>query len=420
MGYGIKLRRGGSFKAYIAIQANPNLTVTIESDRASYTATTDSNGIARVEVRRKGAYTVRTSAASGTVVVSKNGVTYPVNIVAVSQLNSITASTYASNTVAVYWTNPSPYRTGILVRYATGDYPTLSSGTLLYQGNGNSITISAGNVVNGVTLAGLTAGTVYYFSAWTYYIVNNTTYYSEVRRASYTAVNYIGTVVSITSPQTWTVPTGWRSVDVFCVGGGAGGGGGFNSNTNNEYGGGAGGGGYTSTVRNSAVVPGQQIPVVIGAGGAGGARYSASSEDDEGPAGNGAYGGATSFGSICSANGGAPGIGGAGSYGAGNGGAGGSGGGGGGTSNGATGGAGGTNGANGVNGDTSSWQGRGGAGQGSTTTAFGENVGTAYSAGGTGYGGAAGADNTGNGGGGGYYSAGGAGGSGLVLVRCAA
>ena len=213
---------------------------------------------------------------------------------------------------------------------------------------------------------------------------------------------------------TFTQDPGW--LDVFVVGGGGG---------SNGYGG--GGGGYTQTTQYSPQVN-ENYSIVIGKGGT---RYDT-------------RGGTTSA-FNASADGGYTGSG--------DGGAGGSGGGGGGGSGGSNdsnhpyinrwGGAGGSDGGSGTDGE---WEvyggstddyggsaGKGGAGQGPTTRAFGEAGGKLYAGGGGGVagkanhsingsggagGGASGAGsnaaaNTG-GGGGGYY---GEGGSGIVIIR---
>lgn len=75
--------------------------------------------------------------------------------------------------------------------------------------------------------------------------------------------------------QTWTVPEGVKTVDIFCVGGG--GASGNCSHYEQNYASGAyyyntlhgsgGAGGYTNTIKNVSVTPGEQLLVTIGAGG---------------------------------------------------------------------------------------------------------------------------------------------------------
>ena len=92
----------------------------------------------------------------------------------------------------------------------------------------------------------------------------------------------------ITQTTTWTPPDGTVEITVRLFGGGGGGGKGGNAYDGYYYGagGGGGGGGYMKA-QNVAVTPGQAYPITIGAGGA-----------------DSRNGGATSFGTLLSANGG--------------------------------------------------------------------------------------------------------------------
>ena len=235
-------------------------------------------------------------------------------------------------------------------------------------------------------------------------------------------------------------------IDVFCVGGG---GAGSTPYTGSKYGSGGGGGGYTATKRNLNVSG--SVEVTIGAGGM------RSANDTYTPAGT------TSFGNLCTANGGKNGVLQNSAYGHDDfdcyGAAGGSGGGGGVSSN-SDYGTGGSDGLNGEDGFSSSTlvNVRGGKGQENSTREFGEATGKLYAggggggryisgntpvvsmggAGGGGTGGwqgkgfgvsqapAAGVENTGGGGGGGaqyssqsYRVKGASGGSGIVCFRAA-
>ena len=212
-------------------------------------------------------------------------------------------------------------------------------------------------------------------------------------------------------------------VDIFAVGGGGGGGNG----NDGSYGGQGGGGGFTATVKAKSLAKNVSYTVTIGAGGAAHTP-----------------GGASSFGELCTAQGGW--------YGA-NGGDGGGAGGSGGGVPGSTantwakraGGAGGSDGSDGLT--TSEIYTAVGKGQGTTTRAFGDADGELYAGGGggggtwgaksSGPGGGGGAGGGGNGnkfrmdglpgetntggggGGGGGHNAGGAGGSGIVILRSA-
>lgn len=92
----------------------------------------------------------------------------------------------------------------------------------------------------------------------------------------------------ITQTTTWTPPDGTVEITVRLFGGGGGGGKGGNAYDGYYYGagGGGGGGGYMKA-QNVAVTPGQAYPITIGAGGTASRN-----------------GGATSFGTLLSANGG--------------------------------------------------------------------------------------------------------------------
>ena len=210
-------------------------------------------------------------------------------------------------------------------------------------------------------------------------------------------------------------------VDIFLVGGGGGGGNG----NDGSYGGQGGGGGYTATVKAQSLA--KNVPYIITIG-AGGAAHTS--------------GGSSSFGELCTAQGG--------EYGA-NGGDGFGNGGSGGGLPGSTaktwakrvGGAGGSDGSDGLT--TNGIYTAVGKGQGTTTRAFGDEDGELYAGGGggggtwgessSGPGGAGGAGGGGNGnewrmdglpgetntggggGGGGGHNSGGAGGSGIVIIR---
>lgn len=210
-------------------------------------------------------------------------------------------------------------------------------------------------------------------------------------------------------------------IDIFAVGGGGGGGNG----NNGSYGGQGGGGGYTTTVKAQSLAKNVPYTVTIGAGGA--AHTS---------------GEPSSFGELCTAQGG--GYGANGGDGFGNGGSGGG-------VPGSTsktwakrvGGAGGSDGSDGST--TNELYTAVGKGQGMTTRAFGDADGELYAGGGggggtygassSGPGGAGGAGGGGNGnkfrndglpgetntggggGGGGGHNSGGAGGSGIVIIR---
>lgn len=369
---------------------------------------------------------------SGKYFTSVNGIKVK-GTMTVNSLTSFKVAVSSGANVTITWTVPTaasgkPF-SGIHVRYKTGSAPTsISDGTAIYTGNNS---VSSGTTSVTVTMPALS--TAYYFSAWAYATINN----SKVYSSTYKTANCTTQAVlqkTFTSTQNYTIPAGYKKIDIFCVGGGGSGA------PNSYYSGGGGGGGYTRTVTGISVTPGTTYAVTVGSGGTTG------------------NGGASSFGTLCSADGGKTGV---------NGGAGGDGGSGGGSSmadghnanyyglNG------GTNGGNGGNiTDTSATKYKyAGKGQGSTTKPFGASSGTTYSGGGGGgsngyagwafvggnYGGGnggisgyddsdhrlpatAGTANSGGGGGGGSYSKdseddmqwqvkGAAGGSGIVIIK---
>lgn len=431
-------RRRGSFKAYLTVQANPGNVVTVTGSRITYTGTADSTtGIATFEVKKKDTYTITTNSGANsnaegntpTININKTGSRYTAQMVKITVPTTLSVANYSSNALTAYWARPTANWSGVNLRRNTGSAPAnRDAGTSVYSGVGNmGIVVNASTNVNGYTNTGLTASTTYYYSIFSYLNINGTAYWSTTyRTGAATATNYVGLSATITSTRNWSIPAGWRSIQVFCVGGGGGG---------NR---GGGGGGYTKTSGAFSVVPGTSYALTIGAGGTA----------------NGGRGGTTAFASIVSAAGG---------YGGGgnDGGAGGSGGGARGIYRGGAydcdGSAGASDGAKAR--DNTYYTGAaqahtyyGGNGQGSTTRAWGSSSGALYAGGGGGgssnrnynggaggaggggrgsssytISGTAGTNNTGGGGGGGAYdgsaeatSSGGAGGSGIMLIKCVA
>ena len=279
--------------------------------------------------------------------------------------------------ITVKWTNPvttsgRPY-SGVYVRYQTGSYPTPTTGTQAYKGVGSS---SASGVQSTITLTMPNLSTTYYFIVYSYCITSNGELLGTQLKGTIVTGN--SQVVTITSSKNYTIPAGYNLVDIFCVGGGGGGGRGQDgTSTTAGYGGGGGGGGYTKTVKNIAVSTGQVLSCVIGDGG-----YANSASGIR----NGGTSSVSRSGTVlCSADGGvSP------TYKGYTGQKGGSGGGKGGANNSSnfhfSGGIGGSDGAEGgANNKTTG----GGAGQGTTTRAFGESSGALYSGGGGGGGGGA-------------------------------
>ena len=348
----------------------------------------------------------------------------------VQSILSFSAAVYSSTAITFTWQNPAkgPF-SGVIMVGKTGSYPaSITDGTRYYKGSGSN---SAASGMSSATVTSFASGTTYYFRAFSYAIKDGAEWVS--------ATTYTATVATTKGQQTFTastiftIPAGVRSIDLFCVGGGAGGGGGDGLAPTNA--GGGGGAGYTTTQKNISVTPGQQINIIVGAGGTGGNWINGSGVSNAGGLSKVTINGQD----YCIANGGSV------AFGAGS--KGGSGGGGGGRMTSGTSqsaGNGGSNGSNGFEGYD-----YGGAGQGTTTKAFGESSNTLYAGGGggggngqrdnswRGFGGAGGGGNgadamgnagsngtpgTGGGGGGGYQygrnpGSGYAGGSGICLIR---
>lgn len=347
----------------------------------------------------------------------------------VNNVSNLVLTLSSGRNIVVKWTNPAtvlgrPY-SGVYIRYQTGSYPSTTSGTQAYKGVGSNKNPSAVSQVN-LLLPNL--DTTYYFVVYSYCVTSNGELLGEQLKAT-VRTGAIQTI-NIKSTQNYTIPAGYNSIDIFCVGGGGGGGAGYRFTSNAyEQGGGGGGGGYTTTALNIGITAGQIINCVIGNGGGQNTAIN----------GPGGTGGTTSVSRggivLCTANGGKGGDGASGGYG----------------------GNGGSRGGNGgyndleprpvINAGGNGYaDGAGTGSQGYTTRAFREAGNTLYAGGGGGGGvtngnpgnggaggggaggtpngtGNAGAANTGGGGGGGggavygAAKAGGPGGSGVVLIR---
>ena len=320
------------------------------------------------------------SQTSGTAVPSHvlNGETYWTNgnkvtgTMNVQSILSFSCAPYSFSQIIFTWQNPSygPF-SGVIIVGKTGGYPAnINDGTRFYKGFGNN-TYPYG--VSNAVVGGFGVNVTYYFRAFSYSTINGAEWLSGLTSVTNTTIQQVTQV--ITSSTTWTVPSGINQVQVFLVGGG--GGGGWNYMRGGEHSGYGGGSGYTTT-QTVSVTPGQQIPIVIGAGGRG--RLKEGGDD----------GSNTSFGSVLAKGGNRGSWFIASDYSNG-----GSGGGSGGIRyenwrRGQNGGNGGSDGSNGypsffVDPDGSSGgTGEGGKGQGTTTRAFGESWNTLYAGGGGG------------------------------------
>lgn len=359
----------------------------------------------------------------------------------VNSVLSFSVAAYSGRRVLLKWQNPyaapgRPY-CGVIIKWRSGSYPPVEGldGTFegVYVGVGSSTTPGGWSEVY-VDMPNL--NTTYYFTLTTYATTNlgHDLYshgYGDPNSPMHATCTTAATsIIQITYTQNYTVPLGFTSADIFCVGGGGGGGAGYRfTDIAYEQGGGGGGGGYTATALNIGVAAGQIMNCVIGNGGG-------QNTSINGPGGTGGTTSVSRGGIVlCTANGGKGGDG----------------------ASGASGGYGGSRGGSGGYNDLGSRpvinaggngyaDGAGTGSQGYTTRAFGEAGNTLYAgggggggvsrsnpgAGGAGGGGAggahngtgnAGAANTGGGGGGGggaVYGtaiAGGTGGSGVILIR---
>lgn len=198
-----------------------------------------------------------------------------IGTMAVQSILSFNAAVYSSTAIAFTWKNPviGPF-SGVIIVGKTGSYPTsITDGTRYYKGTGNNTT---SNGISSATVSSFAGGTTYYFRAFSYAIKDGSEW---IPATTYTAAASTtkGQQV-ITSSRSFTVPSGVRSLDIFCVGGG--GAGGLGDDVPAEilrnlsyYGGSGGAGGFTKTQKNIAVNPGESLAIVIGAGGTGYTTY---------------------------------------------------------------------------------------------------------------------------------------------------
>lgn len=180
----------------------------------------------------------------------------------VQSILSFSVAPYTENQIIFTWKNPAmgPY-SGVIIVGKTGAYPTsITDGTRYYKGFGNN---SSANGTSNITLSGFSPNVTYYFRAYSYTTLNGSEWVHSNSLAANAMIKL--TILTFTSSQTWTVPSGINQVKVFCVGGGGAGGDG-SWETRGGVTGNGGGGGYTVT-QTVNVTPGQQIPVIIGSGG---------------------------------------------------------------------------------------------------------------------------------------------------------
>ena len=180
--------------------------------------------------------------------------------VTVQSILSFSAAVYSSTAISFSWRNPvKGAYSGVIIVGKTGSYPSsITDGTRYYKGAGNN---TSANGTSTATVSSFASGNTYYFRAFSYAVKDGAEW---VHSTSYTATATTtkGQIV-LTSSGSWTVPTGVRSIDVFCVGGGSSG---IAGGT--RAAGAGGGSGYTATRKNISVTPGAVYAAGIGAGGA--------------------------------------------------------------------------------------------------------------------------------------------------------
>lgn len=281
MGSCLVHRSGAMFKAWINVQANPNVTITATGSKKTYTAVANATtGIASILIKKKDAYKITSDCGASyeaannttTVNVTKNKQTYTAQKVKLNAgyTSFAVRNDYGSNTLIAYWngSKPSSYCTNYYVEEVT------SSGYVgKYTGTGTSYTINTSTTVNGYKET-VTSGTLKAYVLSAFITINGKNYYGNIMTASGTAKTYSSYSTNVTSSQTLTVPAGCKSITAFVVGGGGKGGNSneswaslfyYVSNQRLSYsGGGGGGGGYTAT-KTISCTPGQSISCVVGA-----------------------------------------------------------------------------------------------------------------------------------------------------------
>lgn len=302
---------------------------------------------------------------SGKTVIAKDSDDEPgTGRMTVNSLLSFSVAAYSGRRVLAKWQNPKaatgrPY-SGVYIRYSTSGYPGKTGGTQIYKGSGNN-TASEGNSQAYLDLPALS--TKYYLSIYPYVTTSAGELTGTVLNATVTTSNQLTVVIK--STQNYTLPPGYKTMDIFVDGGGAGGqGGGAAFDSGNISGGRGAGSGYTSNVYDISISEGQVLSCIIGEGGTAGAGETKSASAKVGT--NGGKTSVTRSGvTLASAEGGK------------SGGDGGSGGGVGALSNNHPASSGGTDGSDGAS--VSGWALDVGEGQGTSTKAFGS--GTRYSPG---------------------------------------
>ena len=273
-----------SFTNAVTVNANPNVTITLtnyDGVTRAYSGTANSSGVATVTVKRRGSYTITTSASSSntslstspvsvdTLTCDTNKATPTINHVRVSNIASnsvVMASSTGLNVRCTVSASVASMFSGGYCRYATSEPSSLSNGTLLFS---SGTTGTTGALTNGMT---------YYFKVWPYLTINSTSYYGAPSTVAKRVTTTNISNQAYSSSGSIIIPEGCSVLAAFIVGGG-GGGGSSNSYSGRNSGntGGGGGSGYTQLVSSYGVTPGQTLSWTVGGGGSptanGGATY---------------------------------------------------------------------------------------------------------------------------------------------------
>lgn len=211
---------------------------------------------------------------SGKTVIAKDSDDEPgTGRMTVNSLLSFSVAAYSGRRVLAKWQNPKaatgrPY-SGVYIRYSTSGYPGKTGGTQIYKGAGSN-TSSGGQSQAYLDLPALS--TKYYLSIYPYVTCSVNGVVSELTG---TVINATVTTsaplrVVIKSDQTYTIPAGYKKMDICTVGGGEAGfaGDGYKGAEQGWSEGGPGGdGGEVVNVLDISISEGQQIAAIIGAGG---------------------------------------------------------------------------------------------------------------------------------------------------------
>lgn len=189
-------RPGGNiFKAFVKVQANAGVKVTLTGTKAAaQTLTADSNGIATFTVKKKDNYTVTTDAdTNGTsealensgqtsCAALKNKETYNLTCVRVGNVTALKAGVQSPLINYIIPTFTAAYRNGWILRYnATATAPARPTEGTGLTGNDQNITVDGASVGTGKLHSGLTVATTYTYSAFGTLTLNGKTFTASAK-----------------------------------------------------------------------------------------------------------------------------------------------------------------------------------------------------------------------------------------------